>query len=250
MTVARQLVALVSVALALGGCSTPGPLHLYSIAPAAQTVHDVAIDSRDVARDIPSYLAAADQLTGFAYDPYTDHFFLRLAPGNHIRVVDRPARKLKLEFVIQQVPGDGGGDLAVSPRTGHLYLVDPSAPAISVTTRLGEYLDRIALDGRTAPAAAIAFDMAADQLVVLDNDGRTIDRYTLAGDHVGSIALARAVKPSLAYDHDARQVYAPLADEPNQVGVFDTTGHLVRTVAIASGDQFIDVGPHSFLRIF
>lgn len=234
--------------LILVGCSTPGPLHLYSISENATSVHDFALGNDDPARDVPSFLSEDDRVTGFAYDPYTDHFFLRLAPGNHIRVVDRPARKMKSEFVIRQLPSDGGGDLAVSPRTGHMFFTDRNTPDVSVANRYGEYLERISLAGRTAPAAAIAFDMEADQLLVLGEDGVTIDRYTLSGAPAGSIALSQRVRASLAYDSVAHEIYAPLDDA--KVGVFSADGRLERTIHIAPGDRFIDVGPHSFLRVF
>lgn len=243
-----KLIALLLTVVALAGCSTPGPLHLYSIAPGATTVHDTAVGGSDRATDVPSYLASGDRLTGFAYDPFTDHFFLRLAPGNHIRVVDRPARKIKREYVIRELPADRGGDLAVSPRSGHIFFTVPHAPTIFVTSRLGEYLERIDLAGRTAPALAIAFDMDADELLVLGPDGVTVDRYTLSGTPAGSVVLSQSIQPSLAYDAVAHELYAPLAD--GKIGVFNGEGKLERTIPIASGDRFIDVGPHSFLRVF
>jgi hypothetical protein len=236
-------------ALLVTGCSTPGPLHLYSIAPGAADVHDIAL-AADSARDIPSYLEEGDVLTGFAYDPFTDHFFLRLAPGNRIRVVDRPARKIKREFVIENAPTNGGGDLAVSPVDGHLFLIDSAQPTIIETSRLGELIREIALVGQKAPTAAIAFDPAQNELILLDQDAKTIRRATRTGNAVSSIVLDRTIRPSLAFDAVRQELYAPLSESPDAVGVFDQTGHCVRTVAIAAGDQFIDVGPHSFLRVF
>ncbi|HVU32449.1 MAG TPA: hypothetical protein VHE61_03380 [Opitutaceae bacterium] len=244
----RPILAL-AAGLGLAGCSTPGPLHLYSIGPGATEVHDVAL-APDMARDVPDFLAPGDQLTGFAYDPFTDHFFLRLAPGDHIRVVDRPARKIKLEFDITGAPATGGGDLAVNPRTGHLYLVNPAGPELIVSTRLGKYLGQITLQGRTRPAMAVAFDPARDQLVVLDPDHRTVERYAADGSFVGRIVLDQPVAASIAFDPVGNKLYAPLLDDADGVGVFDGTGHLVRTLTLRPGDRFIDVGPHSFLRIF
>lgn len=236
--------------LALCGCSTPGPVHLYSIAPNASEIHDAGIEVSDSAHSVPSFLEPDDRLTGFAYDPFTDHFFLRLTPGNHIRVVDRPARKIKHEFVIDGIAPESGGDLAVSPRDGHLYLVDPSGPAIDEATRLGKLIGRIALQGRSAPAAAIAFDPAQNRLIVLSGDGITVERFGLKGEKIDAATLDRRVQPSLAYDADQRELFAPLVDVAGIVGVFDEHGHIARTITIDANDRFIDVGPHSFLRVF
>jgi hypothetical protein len=236
--------------LAAAGCSTPGPLHLYSTASGASDVHDVALNGADVAREVPSYLEAGDELTGFAYDPFTDHFFLRLAPGNHIRVVDRPARKIKREFNIDGLPPSTSGDMAVCPRDGHLFLVDPTGPTVFEASRLGKLLRRIDLTGRTMPATAIAYDAGRDQLIVLSADGRTIERFDRAGARAASTVLARPIAASIAYDADHQELYAPLRDAPAMVGVFDAEGRCGRTVAIAPGDTLIDVGPHSFLRVF
>lgn len=239
-----------AAALAFAGCATPGPLHLYSVSSGAQDIHDAVLDAQDVVRDVPSFLQAGDELTGFAYDSFTDHFFLRLAPGNHVRVVDRPARKIKLEFTIEGAPTDGGGDLALNPRTGHLYLVDPAAPQIVETTRLGKYLHTIKLEARTEAAAAIAYDSASEDFLILGHDGRTVEQYDSAGKRLATLRLDRRVAPSLAYSPDTRLIYAPLADGTRAVGAFDFEGHLLRTIPLSEGDRFIDVGPHSFLRVF
>src|SRR5476649_2756664 len=92
------MAALTGGAFGGAGCATPGALHVYSLASAAhETVHDTGPEG---ATDVPSFIAPDEILTGLAYDPFTDHFFLRLAPGNHFRVVDRPARTIKREFKV------------------------------------------------------------------------------------------------------------------------------------------------------
>lgn len=235
--------------LLLAACSTPGPAHLYSVADRATTIHDVAL-TPDRSADTPSCLAAGDELLGFAYDPFTDHLFLRLAPGNHIRVVDRPARKIKLEFDLEGVDLRGGGDLAVCPRTGHIYFIDRSAATLVETTRFGKFVGRVTLAGRSQPAAAIAFDMRQEQLLVLDGDGRAVSRFTRGGDLVGTLTLEDPVGRSLGYDADRRELYGIARDHPNEVSVFDEQGRRVRTIPIAAGDTFLDVGPHSFFRMF
>ncbi len=235
------------------GCSTPGPLHLYSVAPGADTVHDIAVDANDAMQPTPSYLGPGDVLTGFAYDPFTDHFFLRLAPGNHVRVVDRPARKIKREFDISDGPADtamGPGDLAVCPKDGHIFWVDASTPDLIETTRLAKYIRRIALARETTPVAAVAFDASTDRLLILEHDGRTIKVFTRDGQAAGGVTLEKKVEPSLAFDSVRHEYYAPLAGTSRDVGVFDAQGRELRTIPITAGDVFIDVGPHSFLRVF
>jgi hypothetical protein len=239
-----------AAALLLAGCSTPGPLHLYSVNDKALEIGDVPLDPEDSAHPTPSFLGAEDRLLGFAYDPFTDHFFLRLAPGNVIRVVDRPARKIKREFTIDGIPPLVGTDLAVSPRDGHLFLVDASDPALVETSRLGERIRLVHLDGRSTPAKALAFDMERSRLIALGADGRTLDFYNRDGLRLTQATLAKAVEPSLAYDATSRELYAPLRDAPTSVGVFSETGVLLRTIPVRGGASFLDVGPHSFLRVF
>lgn len=237
-------------ALALSGCSTPGPLHLYSIASGRANVHDAALEGQDVARDTPSYLSTGETLTGFAYDPYTDHFFLRLAPGNVIRVVDRPARKIKREETLDEPANVGVGDLAVSPRDGHLFLVDGTTTRVIEATRFGKLVRQITLQRAATPAVAIAYDMVENHLLVLGTDGRSVTIFNRAGAGQAALTLDRAVRPSLAYDGTKREFYAPLAGVADTVGIFDGSGRCVRQLSIPAGDQFIDVGPHSFLRMF
>jgi hypothetical protein len=242
--------ALLLTGMLVAGCSTPGPLHLYSLRQGGDVVHDLALDGHDLARDVPDYLESGDTLAGFAYDPYTDHFFLRLAPGNRVRVVDRPARKIKREITLEGVGEGTAGDMAICPRDGHIFLSDATRPVVIETTRFGKGVGRRQLEGQTTAPAAIAFDMANNRLVVLEQGGRTVALFDRTGAAVRTLGLDHAVRPCIAYDGESRELYAPLLDRADAVGVFDERGRLVRTVAIAAGDQFIDVGPHSFLRVF
>jgi hypothetical protein len=229
--------------VALAGCATPGVLHTYTIAP-ADPAH-VRDQGGEVAAAAPSFLGAEDGLTGLAYDPNTDHFFLRLAPGNKIRVVDRPARAIKREFTIDAAPTAGGGDLAVKPLTGHLFLLHPTEPAVIETTRLGKFVRRLALVPLAAPAAGIAYDATKDELLVLAGDRTTMLRYALTGEKTATVTLNRAVGPSLGFDATQRELYAPL---PGGVGIFNESGQWQRTVPMNA--MVVDVGPRSFIRVF
>lgn len=241
--------ALTCAALGGAGCATPGVLHVYSVAsPNAASVHDTGVER---AMDVASFLEPEERLTGFAYDPFTDHFFLRLAPGNAIRVVDRPARKVKREFTIDGAPTAGGGDLAIKPRTGHVFLVHPTEPRVMETTRLGRLVRNFALEGLAAPARAIAYDAAQDRLLVLEaGSGAGVGAFDLEGRRRGAaITLERAVAGSLAFDSEAREFYAPLADAGGgAIGVFDERGRYLRSVGTSGA--FVDVGPRSFIRVF
>ncbi|HUR58325.1 MAG TPA: hypothetical protein VM029_11485 [Opitutaceae bacterium] len=202
------------------------------------------------AAEVSSFLATGEKITGFAYDPFTDHFFLRLAPGNLIRVVDRPARAVKREFVVAGLPANGGGDLAVKPRTGHIFFLHADEARVSESTRLGKWERSFKLEGLTSPPQGIAYDATRDELLVLDgtsNAEARITRYDFEGRRGSTIALAQAVQPSLAFDSDTREIYAPLAGAGGEVGVFDEQGRLLRKL---HGGRWIDVGPRSFVRVF
>jgi len=237
----------VTVALACllgGGCATPGPLHVYSLAsPTAETIAD---SGPAPAADVSSFLAPGETVTGFAYDPFTDHFFLRLAPGDRIRVVDRPARAIKREFTAERTPTTGGGDLAVRPRDGHLFLTHPTEPTLIELNRFGKFVRMLSLAGLTGPAAGVAFDTARDRLLLLASSRVTV--HDLDGKLLATIPLDRPVAPcALGFDSDQRELYAPLADR-SAVGVFGEDGHWRRSLLLTTG--LVDVGPRSYLRMF
>ncbi len=245
--IARCAAVALVAALGLAGCATPGPLHVYSLPSVS---HETVLDAGDGrTAEVPSFIAADEQLTGFAYDPFTDHFFLRLAPGNLIRVVDRPARAVKREFEGERLPATGGGDLAVRPRDGHLFLLHPGQPEVLELTRLGRWVRTIPLAATTTPAAGIAYDATQDRLLVLDGAQAThISVHDLAGRRLGGLTLERAVAGSLAFDAVTREIYAPLAGRDAGIGVFDEQGRLRRTLAPTAVG--VDVGPRSFVRVF
>ncbi len=240
---------LVVVALFAGGCATPGPLHVYSLEGrgADRVVRD---HGHGTTATVPGFLAADDTVTGFAYDPFTDHFFLRLAPGNAVRVVDRPARAIKREFTVDGLPASGGGDLALRPRDGHLFFLAPAGepPAVYEVTRYGKLLRRLELPGHAAPPLGVAFDVARDHLLVLAADGRRVVRHDLQGARVGELTLAAPAGPALAFDSDTRVFYAPLRAAPSALGTFDETGRALRP-APGTG-AFVDVGQRSLIRVF
>ncbi len=233
--------------LALTGCATPGPLHVYSL---ASTAHETLRDGGpEGATDVPSFLAPKETVAGMAYDPFTDHLFLRLAPGNRIRVVDRPARAIKREFEVAALPKGSGGDLAIRPRDGHVFALVPTESAVVELTRFGEFVRRFELESLAGPAAGLAYDLKRDVLFVLS--GRTpaqISTHALDGKKVATVALDQPITPSsLGYDAEQKEFYVPLA-KADEIGVFGEDGRLRRTLPVRA--IFVDVGPRSFLRMF
>ena len=232
-------------ALGATGCATRGPLHVYTLAQGGE--RPVRDTGEGRTTEVPSFLKPADRVSGFAYDPFTDHFFLRLAPGNRLRVVDRPARAIKREFEIAGAP-PGDGDLAVRPRDGHLFLLGAQPGQILEATRLGKYLGAFVLAEAGGQPLGLALDTTQDRLLALGADGRRVTVHDLRGGFVRELRLAQPAGPALAFDSDQREFYAPLRDRPGEIGVFDETGRLQRTTPAAAG--LIDVGPRSFVRVF
>ena len=235
--------------LALAGCATPGPLHLYSLPTASANA--IADTGADHTADTPSFLAPGEIVTGFAYDPFTDHFFLRLAPGDRIRVVDRPARAVKREFTVAELLTHGDpGDLAVRPRDGHLFAAHPAEPALIELTRFGQIVRIIPLAGSGSPPLAVAYDSQGSRLLTLRIKQRAVwlSTHELDGRLVGEVALSEPASPhSLGFDANKRELYVPLATG-QAIGVFGENGQLLRTLALPA--TFVDVGPRSFLRMF
>ena len=228
----------------LAGCATPGPLHVYSVpAIRAETIRD---DGHHQSADWPSFLAPGETITGFAYDPYTDHFFLRLAPGNRIRVVDRPARKIKRELELD--PDATGGDLALRPLTGHLYLLRTGEASVLEITRLGKTVRTFALRGANGIPTALAFDAEQNHLLVLGADRRTVTRHDLQGEPGRAITLAHAAGGSLAFDSVGRCFYATSDRDDGGIEVFDESGKWLRREPARA--RFVDVGPRSLVRVF
>lgn len=247
---AAVLVALLALAALLGGCATPGVLHVYAVEPpAAANIRDTG---QPATSDVPSFLESDEQLTGFAYDPFTDHFFLRLAPGNQIRVVDRPARAIKREFTVEGLTG--AGDLAIRPRDGHVFFLQAGKASVLETTRLGKPVREIGLTGISDASAAqgIAYDAGANRLLLLHRDGRTISFHDMDGGQHGGLTLEREAAASLAFAAESQEIYAPLAGvtgASGSIGVFTVDGRLVRTIEAGRG-ACVDVGPRSFVRVF
>jgi hypothetical protein len=229
----------------LGGCATPGPLHVYSLA-ATGPDRQVLDTGNGRTAEVSSFLEDDDIVTGFAYDPFTDHFFLRLSPGNRIRVVDRPARAVKREFQIDDA--SAGGDLTARPRDGHLFLLRAGSTEVLETSRLGKTVRIFSLAGLGAPPLGIAVDPAANRLLILGADGVHVTTHDLDGARLAEVVLEKPLGPSLAFDAEKRELYGPLRDRAGEIGVFDAAGKFLRVSPLQG--SFVDVGVRSLVRVF
>lgn len=251
----RRLLApvLAACALVFSACSTPGPGHAYLYSPAlGPTIRDVDPRTGDERASLRAFVGPGEQVLGMAYDPYTDHLFLRLFPGNRIRVIDRPADAIKRSFVAPAIPM-GGRDLAIRSRDRHLFFTDSTAPAVFETDLHGELEHYHQLEGLDAPAWGIAYDALKDELLILAHEhSDRIHRFDRQGRALGEVRLETPVEGvSLGFDSDAREYFASLADA-SAIGVFDPLGRLLRTLPRPDPERetFIDIGPRSLLRMF
>lgn len=237
--------------LSITGCATPGPNHTYVASDSPAPVLDLSTDQPTVA--VPSYLNGANSLYGIAYDPFTDHLFLRLSPGNLIRVIDRPARKIKRSFMVEGLPV-GQGDLAIRSSDRHLFFAHPNLPALVESTLYGKFVRTLTLASLARPPDGVAYDQKNDRLFILaSGDPVQVFTYDLTGKQIAGITLDRDVlMNSLAYDSVAGEFYLLLSESP-VVGVFNGQGHWQRSIPLpttAPTGDFIDVGPRSWLRLF
>jgi hypothetical protein len=244
---------LACLSLLAAGCSTPGPRHAYLYSPAlGPTIRDIDPFTGDETTGVPAYVDHGEHVLGMAYDPFTDHFFIRLFPGNQIRVIDRPAASIKRSFRAPTLPL-GGHDLAIRSRDRHLFFTDPTAPAVFETDINGELEHYHKLEGLAAPAWGIAYDSLQDELLILPaQQSDRLIRFSPTGARLGELPLEVPVQGmSLAFDAEAREYFASLADA-SAIGVFDARGRLLRRLPRPSPERetFIDVGPRSLLRLF
>ena len=251
-TAFSPLVAVLALLL-LPGCSTPGPRHAYLYSPTlGPTIRDIDPVSGDETGGVPAYVDAGEQVLGMAYDPYTDHLFIRLFPGNKIRVIDRPAGVIKRSFRAPEIPL-GGRDLAIRSRDRHFFFTDPTAPAVFETDINGELEHYHKLQGLSAPAWGVAYDSSKDEILILAAEKSTrVHRFDIKGAALGELPLELPVQgQSFAFDPEAREYFASLADG-SAIGVFDFRGRLLRRLPRPSAEReaFIDIGPRSLLRMF
>jgi hypothetical protein len=243
--------ALVLGTLFLTGCATSGPNHVYLTTAGSPAVHDLGPPPAAIA----GVITPDEQAVGLAYDFNTDHLFVRVAPAQVIRVIERPSGKVLREMpLLQELHTTEPADLAIRSADRHLFAVHPDGRSVVELTLSGEFVRRIDLNGLMGPVKGLAYDQHGDQLLVLSatETNAQVGALTATGNVTYYVTLAQAVRPvSLGYDSDARHYFVPLADG-HALGEFDSTGTLVKTHpgAGAAAITAIDAGPRSFVRVF
>ncbi len=244
---------MLGLALVSGGCSTPGPCHAYLFCPAKEAcVRDLNPLEPTPMAEIPAFVKKREHVTGLAYEPYTDHLYIRLSPGNRVRVVDRPARKIKREITVARL-GPGGHDFAIRSRDRHFFFSAPDSPAILEANLEGKFKNHIPLEGLAQPVWGVALDKSTGEILILATEyADLVRRHGPDGRLHSQLRLEQSVRGvSLDYDPEARLYYACLADG-SAIGVFDEHGRLRRALPAdaSSRETFIAVGPRSLLRLF
>jgi uncharacterized protein YjiK len=233
------------------GCATQGPNHVYLTTTASPAVHDLGPTSARIVDAVKS----GEQVLGLAYDFNTDHLFIRIAPAQVIRVIERPSGKILREMTLPaMLQTSASADLAIRSSDRHLFAVHPDGRSVVELTLFGETIRRIDLTGLAGPVNGLAYDQRGDRLLILSATG---DRVQIGavnpdGNVTYYVTLAAAVSPvSLGYDSDAQRYFVPLADGVS-LGEFDAGGNLIATHATAGAGTItaIDAGPRSLVRVF
>lgn len=223
------------------------------MAPAAAEIVDRrTVDDRQTR--LPSHLTPADRAVGLAYDRNTDHLFVRIAPGDRIRVIERPSgRQFALIRLEGGAPAGLAADLAIRADDRHLFFLSESGGAIIETRLDGRAVRTDALPGDMSPAAGIAIDQRNNGILLLLRSPRgPVVVLNRERQEVSRFALRAEIAPTaLAHDEATGHVYAPLRPG-NAIGEFDRSGTLVREFSTAGSAPmiFVDAGQRAFVRLF
>lgn len=244
----RKLAAGLALVL-LSGCATSGPNHVYVTTTASLALQDLGPPPAT----IPSVLKPGERALGLAYDFNTDHLFVRVAPTQVIRVIERPSGKVLREMSLSaELHTTASADLAIRSRDRHLFAAHPDGHSVVELTLFGEFVRRIELAGFEGTLGGLAFDQKHDRLFVLGaTPGRVqVGAIAATGRVTDYVTLAAAVNPiSLGYDSETGHCFVPLADG-RSLGEFDAAGRLVAAHPAAGPITATDAGPRSFLRVF
>lgn len=242
----RKLGGLAAVAL-LAACATPGPNHVYLINAASPAVHDLGPPPAVVA----GALRPGETAVGLAYDYNTDHLFVRVAPAQVIRVIERPSGNILREMPLPpDLHAAGSADLAIRSGDRHLFAVHPDGRSVVELGLFGKFIRRIELRGLDGTIGGLACDQDNQRLLVLTSTSpATVGSVGADGTFACYARLAGATRPvSLGYDSDAQRFLVPLRE--GGLGEFDAGGRLVATHPVAHPITALDAGPRSFVRVF
>lgn len=237
-----------AVLLALAGCATAGPNHVYVATAASAGITDLGPNPGQLA----ALLTADERVVGLAYDFNTDHLFLRVAPTQVIRVVERPSGKVLREMpLLPELQTDQPADLAIRSADRHLFALHPDGRSVIELTLFGKPLRRIELRGLAGAASGLAYDQKKQRLLILSNGNPAqVGVVDAEGNVTYYVTFHTAVNPvSLGYDSDRDHAFVPL-DDGTSIGEFDATGQLVARHAVGAPVTAIDAGPRSFVRVF
>lgn len=232
----------------VSGCATSGPNHVYVVTASSPAVQDLG----PAGAPLPGILQPGEQAVGLAYDFNTDHLFVRVAPAQVIRVIERPSGKTLREMPLPpDLRTDRPADLATRSKDRHLFVLHPDGNAVVELSLFGEFIRRIGLSGVASPAGGLAYDQKNDRLLVLSADRSARIGAVEPNGHVTYyVTLAAAVDPvSLGYDSDAGHFFVPL-NGASVLGEFDAAGNLVGTHTLDGKVTAVDAGPRAFVRVF
>lgn len=247
---ARRLsCGLACLSLFLAGCATRGPNHIYLTTAADRAVHDLG-PSRTRVTDV---IFSGEQVLGLAYDFNTDHLFLRVAPAQVIRVVERPSGKILREMPLPvELQTAQPADLAIRASDRHLFAAHPDGKSIVELTLFGQVVRRIELANPDGAIGGLAYDQKNRRLLVLfAGSTPRVGAVAPDGNVTYYVTFPAPLNPvSLGYDSDAARYFVPLAGLGG-LGEFDSAGNQV-AVHAAGGQPItaLDAGPRSFVRVF
>jgi hypothetical protein len=240
--------AYLGLCLLLAGCATSGPNHVY-----VATVRGGDLADLGPARaSINALLAPGERAIGLAYDFNTDHLFLRIAPAQVIRVVERPSGKILRETPLAaDLHTDQPADLAIRSSDRHLFAVHPDGHSVVELTLFGEFVRRIELSGLNGAPHGLAYDQVRGRLLVLSaGSPARVGTVSPEGNVTYYVTFAAEVSPvTLGYDSNAQRFFVPLKDT-HLLGEFGADGKLIATYPLDEPVTAIDAGPRSFVRVF
>lgn len=184
-------------------------------------------------------------IVGVAYRPETDLLYVRIAPGNRVRVVSHKTGRVIEDITAGGVPAGCGGvnpatdqvvadcGLAIDAFGKRLFLDHPNGNPIFVTDLAGKALGKITLRNPGGSIGGLGFDESTQHLYVLYIPTHTVAEVDLQGVEIRRFKPDRPIQPeSLDYDSDRAELLIPLVNGTH-LGIFDRDGKLLRQWPLA-----------------